>query len=390
MNPPSTRSGPLQQEPHGCQGDGCASAVGTWPLHRVYRSGVRTWLCNSCILLAHRSYYCCSCFFLIPLAAQWSFYEPDDPFIAPHTPIATCHVCREAVAHLACLPPSSRGTAAFVCPACSAAAEGRTFAYTTLDNERADRVLVVASRFAQVLLQRSAGVARAEAERLSQNAFTYRRRAHRALQVAMEVDTEVHQEQQSDAMLPPRIPSENRHMEVGEGNGTSANEPLLRRRRRAIPPPRILSENRRMEVGEGSETSANQPLLRPRRRAMRPPRIPSENWRMEVGEGSGTSAYAPPRVQQQRHTLPQPPLSTLTIDTDRLTQLAMAACAAARDDSNLPPPRALPLFSIPDEETDAAEASPSTTLQLFPSPHQGQVQQNQSADAAAVHGQDAG
>jgi hypothetical protein len=88
--------------------------------------------------------------------------------------------------------------------------------------------------------------------------------------------------------------------------------------------------------------------------------------------------------------LPQPPLSTLTIDTDRLTQLAMAACAAARDDSNLPPPRALPLFSIPDEETDAAEASPSTTLQLFPSPHQGQVQQNQSADAAAVQGQDAG
>jgi hypothetical protein len=108
--------------------------------------------------------------------------------------------------------------------------------------------------------------------------------------VAMEVDTEVLQEQQSDAMLPPRIPSENRPMEVGEGSGTSAN--------------------------------------------------------------------APPRVQQQRHTLPQPPLSALTIDTDRLTQLAMAACAAARDDSSLPPPRALPLFNIPEEETDAAEASP--------------------------------
>jgi hypothetical protein len=106
MNPPSTRSGPLQQEHHGCQDDGYASAVDTWPLHCVYRSGVRTWICNSCILLAHRSYYCCSCFFLIPLAAQWSFYEPDDPFVAQHTPIATCHVCREAVAHLFCLLPA--------------------------------------------------------------------------------------------------------------------------------------------------------------------------------------------------------------------------------------------------------------------------------------------
>jgi hypothetical protein len=227
MNPPSTRSGPLQQEHHGCQDDGYASAVDTWPLHCVYRSGVRTWICNSCILLAHRSYYCCSCFFLIPLAAQWSFYEPNDPFVAQHTPIATCHVCREAVAHLACLLPAASGAAAFVCLACSSAAEGRPFAYTPLDNERADRVLVVASRFAQVLLQRSAGVARADAERLAQNAFTYRRRAHLALQVAMEVDTEVLQEQQSDAMLPPRIPSENRPMEVGEGSGTSANEPLL-------------------------------------------------------------------------------------------------------------------------------------------------------------------
>jgi hypothetical protein len=155
-----------------------------------------------------------------PRHTQWPLYEDGDPFVAPPRPIATC---REAVAHPACFsqPADSR---AFVCPACSAAAEGRPFTYayaslcgTPLD-EHAARVLVVGARLALVLLQRSAGVARAEAERLARDAAALRGRAYLALGVAQDVDT--------------KMPSWNINArKVGEGSGTGTDVPLVQEQR---------------------------------------------------------------------------------------------------------------------------------------------------------------
>ncbi|XP_062200250.1 uncharacterized protein LOC133902936 [Phragmites australis] len=189
MNPPS-RFWPFG-ELHGCDGEGCASGLDTWPLHHVYRRGARCRLCSSCILLSNRSLYCCCCFLLLACPSPSSNYDDGDPLRAPPAPTATCQVCHAAVAHLACLYPAHD---AFVCPACSATAEGTPFTYAPpcrvpLDG-RAARVLVLGARMALAQLRQDAAAARAEAERRAREATAARRRAYRALSVALDLDTE--------------------------------------------------------------------------------------------------------------------------------------------------------------------------------------------------------
>lgn len=187
---PPPRSSPFG-ELHGCEGDGCASDQDTWPLHHVLRSGVHCRLCCSCILLSHRSLYCCRCFLLV--TSPSCNYDNGDTLMAPPAPTVTCQVCHDAVAHLPCLyPPPTDGV--FVCPPCTAAQNGRPFTYAPpcrqpLD-ERNARVLVLGARIALALLQRHATAAREAAERLAMEARDARARAHDALIVAFDLDAE--------------------------------------------------------------------------------------------------------------------------------------------------------------------------------------------------------
>ncbi|XP_002457704.1 uncharacterized protein LOC8060302 [Sorghum bicolor] len=190
MNSPP-RSFPIPFRKHyGCDGDGCASDPDTWPLHRVLRRGVPCRLCSSCLILSHRSLYCCRCFYLVT-SPSYDF-DDRDVLLAPPAPTVTCQVCREAVAHLPCLykePADDDG--AFVCPPCTAAQNGWPFTYAPSCRKQIDecgaRVLLLASRMALALLQRHATATRAAAERLAWEAAEARTRANDALGVANDI-----------------------------------------------------------------------------------------------------------------------------------------------------------------------------------------------------------
>ncbi|TVU00483.1 hypothetical protein EJB05_30950, partial [Eragrostis curvula] len=91
MNPSSSTNVPFQ-ELQRCDGDGCISPVETWPLHHVHRSrGERGRLCSSCLLLSHRSTYCCFCLLLIPDALPGVRYGGDgDLHVAAPSPTTAC------------------------------------------------------------------------------------------------------------------------------------------------------------------------------------------------------------------------------------------------------------------------------------------------------------
>ncbi|KAL6850407.1 hypothetical protein ACP4OV_021034 [Aristida adscensionis] len=171
-------SGPHRLLAQGCEAHGCASPADTWPLYQVMTGGVRSSLCSSCVLLCHRSLYCCRCFLLFPRASQTGHYDDGDHLIAPPgLPTVTCKVCRAAAAHAVCLPAGERG-GDFVCPACSAKAVGGAFTYaprsgTPIRREGA-RVLVVAARMALAMQRREAAAARAAAERAAREAAAAR------------------------------------------------------------------------------------------------------------------------------------------------------------------------------------------------------------------------
>ncbi|CAL4964042.1 unnamed protein product [Urochloa decumbens] len=239
MNSSSSSPWPFG-EPHGCDGDGCASDLDTWPIHNVYRRGERSRrLCCSCILLSDRSLYCCCCFFIVssPSSSSQSHHDDGDPLLAPPAPTVTCLVCRSAVAHLACLYAADDDGSAFVCPACRAAKEGTPFTYASPCGEpldaRASRVILLGSRMALALLRREAAAARAAADRMAREADEARMRAHRALRVAFDLDTQL---PSWNSNVRPLAPEEQAGSETDEGSSQADVEETLLVRRRAMPP----------------------------------------------------------------------------------------------------------------------------------------------------------
>ncbi|KAJ1283425.1 hypothetical protein BS78_03G127800 [Paspalum vaginatum] len=321
MNPPP-RLGPFG-ELRGCDGDGCASARDTWPLHHVYRRGVACHrLCCTCILLSNRSLYCCCCLLLIPSESPSSYYDDGDPLVALPIPTVTCQVCRDSVAHLACLYPGDG--AVFVCPPCRAAQMGRRFTYEAPRGEpldvRAARVLVLGAKIALGLLRSNAAVARAEAERLAQEARAARTRAYHALSVALELDPDA------------EVPSWNVN----------------------VPAPQQASDNNLLAApGQGS-SEANVGM------AMSPLAgltIGTEGFKavwMAPAEASASHAHAPP------FALP-------LFDENEVTMTSLESASAG---SSTPPPapNLLGVKEMAMAAAEAARASPPAlqTLALFP------------------------
>jgi len=338
-------------EPHGCDGDGCASNPDAWPLHHAYRSGERCRLCSSCILLSDRSVYCCCCFLLI--TSPSFHYDDDDPLMAPPGPTVTCQVCCSAVAHLACLyelHPAGADYGVFVCPACSAAEEGRPFTYAPPCRQpldaRAARVLLLGARMAMALLQREAAAARAKAERLARDAGEARRRAYRALGEALGVDAQ-EAAWYSDADQPPAVPTqgpEDNRPAAPPLNIVDAPQPhedhlaASEEGSQAMPPLAGLT------IGTGCATAVVAAMAAPAESSHTPP---LSSWSLPAFGAGASSRTCPP--------------SPRTLDLFGVREMAIAAAEAAR--ANPPPaPRTLQLFPA-----DKASASPKVprTLQLF-------------------------
>ncbi|CAO2180191.1 unnamed protein product [Urochloa humidicola] len=371
MNSSSSSPGPFG-EPHGCDGDGCASDLDTWPLHNLYRRGERSSrLCSSCILLSDRSLYCCSCFFIVASPSS-SHHDYGDPLLAPPAPTATCLVCRSAVAHLACLYPADG--AAFVCPACRAAEEGRPFTYAPPCGEpldmRASRVILLGSRMALALLRREAAAARAEAARMAREADEARMRAYRALRVVFDFDTQLpsrnanvrlvvtpaapEQASETDAVDAPQPPKP-QASESGEGSHQANVEETLLVHRRATPPPNLAAPSIRtgcataaaaaaaaMVLGASSDTSTQWS-------SWSLPPFGASEVKVAAAESSGATN----------------PTAAWTLNLFGIKEMAMAAAEAARAS---PPraPRTLQLFPVRNGKA-RSRASPKMprTLQLF-------------------------
>jgi hypothetical protein len=341
----SSRPGPFGK-PHGCNGVGCASDLDTWPLHHAYRRGERCRLCSSCILLSDRSFYCCYCFLLV---SSPSHYDDGDNLMAPPAPTATCRVCRSAVAHLACLYPADGG--GFVCPACTAAEEGRPFTYAPprgvpLDT-RGARVLLLAARRALAVLKHEAAAARATAERMAREAEVARRRACRAVEVALGLDgQEPPWNLQPRAVVPPHG-AESDHLTAPEqGNGTNIVD---------TPPP----HEDHLAASEGCQANKEGALLV----RMMPPLAA-----LSIGTGCDTAmAMAVAPGADSNHTPPWSPWSPPPFGANEVT---MAAAESSR--ANPMPPTTLDLFGVKEMAMAAAEAARASpppaprTLQLFP------------------------
>ncbi|CAO2207947.1 unnamed protein product [Urochloa humidicola] len=337
-------------EPHGCDGDGCASDLDTWPLHNVYRRGEPSCrLCSSCILLSDRSLYCCSCFFIVASPSS-PHHDDGDPLLAPPAPTVTCCVCRSAVAHLACLYPFDDGGGAFVCPACRAAEEGRLFTYAPPRGEpldtRASRVILLGSRMALALLQREAAAARAAAERMAREADEARMRAYRALSVAFGFDTQlpswnsnVRPEQASETDVvgapPPQTPQEE-----------NVEETLVVRR--AATPPHLAAPTIATAAAAAVAHAAS---------INTPPQWSS--WSLPPFGASEVTVAATAESSSSRAS----PTPARTLNLFGVTEMAMAAAEAARAS---PPaaPRTLQLFPARNGKARASPKIPRT-LQLF-------------------------
>ncbi|CAO2184859.1 unnamed protein product [Urochloa humidicola] len=349
MNSSSSSPGPFG-EPHGCDGDGCASDLDTWPIHNVYRRGERSCrLCSSCILLSDRSLYCSSCFFIVSSPSSYH-HDYDDPLLAPPAPTVTCRVCRSAVAHLACLYPADG--AAFVCPACRAAEEGRPFTYAPPYGEpldmRASRVILLGSRMALALMRREAAAARAEAERMAREADEARMRAYRALKVVFDFDTQLPSRNANvRQVVTPAAPEQ-----ASETDAVDAPPP---------PPPQAS------ESGEGSQANVEETLL-VHRRTTPPPHLTAPTIRTGCATAAAAAAAAmalgasgDTQTQWSPWSLPPFGASEVTV-----------AAAESSSRANPTPARTLNLFGIKEMAMAAAEAarvSPSQaprTLQLFP------------------------
>nr|XP_034598451.1 uncharacterized protein LOC117859328 [Setaria viridis]TKW12340.1 hypothetical protein SEVIR_5G029700v2 [Setaria viridis] len=343
----SSRSGPFGK-PHGCNGNGCASDLDTWPLHHAYRRGERYRLCSSCILLSDRSLYCCCCFFIV--TSPSSHYDDGDPLMAPPAPTATCRVCRSAVAHLACLYPADGG--GFVCPACTAAEEGRPFTYAPpcgvpLDT-RAARVLLLAARTALALLKHEAAAASAAAERMAREAEVARRRAYRAVSVALGLDgQEPPWNLHPRPVVPLQAAGNDRLAAPEQGSGTNIVD---------APPPH---EDHLAASGEGSQANKEEALL-VHHRTMPPLAA------LSIGTGCATAAAVAPGADSS-HT---PPWSSWSPPRFGANEVTMAAAESSR--ANPTPPRTLDLFGVKEMAMAAAEAARASpppaprTLQLFP------------------------
>uniref|UniRef100_A0A0E0JHC8 Uncharacterized protein n=1 Tax=Oryza punctata TaxID=4537 RepID=A0A0E0JHC8_ORYPU len=318
----------MESEPIvGCDGDGCTSGVGTWPLHHFRRlDGVHCRLCSSCLLLEYRSLYCCCCFLLLGPEPPAAHFDDGDPILAPPLPVAICRLCNEAVAHRYCLQSHDD---TFVCAACVAAAHGWRFSYapaaapatTTAGGGggdapldiRATRIMLLASRISLAVLRKAAAAARATAERLFVEAKAEKARAYRALAMALGVDTEVpsanHGVNQSLLML--QAPPESSATNMGEV---------------ALPP----SEN----VAPESDASSMAMALAPSSE-----NVPSEGSLVAVAMGLDLNA-------------PPPSPAADTIGVGNIAEMAMAAEASR---SSLPPPpppprRRRPLQLFPDDD----------------------------------------
>ncbi|BAA96629.1 hypothetical protein [Oryza sativa Japonica Group] len=335
----------MESEPIvGCDGDGCASGAGTWPLHHFRRlDGVHCRLCSSCLLLEYRSFYCCCCFLLLGPEPP-AHFDDGDPILAPPVPVATCRLCNEAVAHRYCLQSDDD---TFVCAACVAAAHGWRFSYTPTApppaalaatttggvvsdaplDIRATRIMLLASRISLAVLRKAAAAARATAERLFVEAKAEKARAYRALAVALGVDAEV--------------PSAN--------HGADEPEPLPMLQ--APPPPEDMAP-------ESSSTATNMGALPPSENvappesdassvamalAMAPP---SENLPSEgnlVAMAMGLDLNAPP---------PSPAADTIGVGD--VAEMTMAAEASSSSPPLPPPPppqpRRRPLQLFPDDD----------------------------------------
>ncbi|RLM93132.1 uncharacterized protein C2845_PM08G10780 [Panicum miliaceum] len=349
----SSRTWPFG-EPHGCDGDGCASNLDTWPLHHAYRRGERCRLCCSCILLSDRSVYCCCCFLLI--TSPSFHYDDDDPLMAPPGPTVTCQVCCSAVAHLACLYelyPAGYGV--FVCPACSAAEEGRSFTYAPPCRQpldaRAARVLLLGARMALALLQREAAAARAEAERLAREAGEARRRAYRALREALGVDTQEaawYFNADQPPVVPTQAPENNRPAAPEQGRETNIVD---------APQPH---EDHLAASEAGSQANVEDALL-VQRYAM-PPLAG-----LTIGTGCATAVAMAPA--ESSHT---PPWSSWSLPPFGAHEVTKTAAESSKSSRACPaPPRTLDLFGVREMAMAAAEAARASppaprTLQLFP------------------------
>ncbi|KAF8724306.1 hypothetical protein HU200_021335 [Digitaria exilis] len=333
----SSRLWPHRDEPHGCDGDGCASDLNTWPLHHAPRRGERCRLCTSCILLSQRSLYCCCCFLII--TSPSSDYDHDDPLMGPPSPTVTCHICREAIVHLGCLYPAAEG-GVFVCPACLAAEEGRLFTYAPpcrepLD-ERGARIILLGARMALALLNRDAAAARAEAERKARVAVEARGKAYRALSVAYDLDKQ-------DRPAPP------------PGEGTTGKSIVV-----DTPPQR--PKDHLVPSEEGISEAIVEDTLLVHRYGMPPPPMAA----LAIGRGCATAAAAAAMAHADGAESSQ---STPPWPWSEATTMATAGCSMA----NASPPRTtLKLFGVQEMAMVAAEAvrtiSPPAlrTLELFP------------------------
>ncbi|RLN22738.1 uncharacterized protein C2845_PM07G07440 [Panicum miliaceum] len=336
-------------EPHGC-----ASNLDTWPLHHAYRRGERCRLCSSCILLSDRSVYCC-CFFLLITSPSFH-YDDGDPLMAPPGPTVTCQDCRSAVAHLACLYelfPAGYGV--FVCPACSAAEEGRPFTYAPPCRQpldaRAARVLLLGARMALALLQREA----AEAERLAREAGEARRRAYRALREALGVDTQeaawYFNADDQPPLVPTQAPENNRPAAAleqgGETNIVDAPQP---------------HEDNLAASGEGSQANVKDaPLVH--RYAM----PPLAGLTIGTGWGCATAVAMAPAESSDT-----PPWSSWSLPPFGANEVTKTAAESSNSSRACPaPPRTLDLFGVREMAMAAAEAARASppaprTLQLLP------------------------
>ncbi|CAD6238769.1 unnamed protein product [Miscanthus lutarioriparius] len=368
MNPPP-RLFPIPfGELHGCDGDGCASDPDTWPLHHVLRRGVHCRLCSSCILLSHRSLYCCRCIFLV--TSPSCNYDDGDTLMAPPAPTVTCHVCREAVAHLPCLYyPEPPADGVFVCPPCTAAQNGRLFTYAPpcrqpLD-ERGARVLVLGSRIALALLQRHATAARAAAERLAREAQEARKRANDALEVAYNLG-----KKEDPSWVVPQSPENDLAASEEEGNEGEANVgKVLLVRRNAMPSLATLTIGTGgsvvlMALAEAQQTppsSQSKPLFDLNENAV------ENDLNENAAENETEAVQAEPTPHRALNSFN---VKEVALNSFDMKEVTMAAAEAAR--ASPPTPQTLQLF--PSAKASSSTKMPRTkkprtkrprTLQLF-------------------------
>nr|XP_025882332.1 uncharacterized protein LOC4326754 [Oryza sativa Japonica Group] len=256
--------------PGGCDGVGCSSSHNVWA-HRVRHNGGVYRLCSSCVLLGHRDAFCSVCLDVFPGDAPFQ-----DDFYNPIVSCSCCGVEPVAAAHLACLTDPSY----FVCPACAAAAEGRTFTYAPSSgapHALAERVLLVAARLAHESVARAAAAAREQAERLIREAAAARKRARDMVDVACRVLEAEARDAKEQAAAPPSPVLTKKTTPKNSAANRSSDKPL---KINSIQKPALAFA---AAAAAAAAAASSTPLSTPSPAGERKP--------MKQGRGESTSSY---------------------------------------------------------------------------------------------------